>query len=89
MEKAQGKASTKRKNRWNAKNYDQLPIRIPKGKKNLIDQHAKLIGKSVNGMVNDLIRTEMGMTEAEWQRDKTDSDNSPQKPQEQPSNEDA
>jgi len=64
------KKATVRKNRWNAKAYDQLPIRIPKGKKIVIDAHAKSIGMSVNGMVNDLIRKEIGLSEEEWQREK-------------------
>lgn len=45
---------------------DELKIRIPKGRKTDVEAHASSKGKSVNGLVNALIRGDMGLTEAEW-----------------------
>ena len=66
MEKSQGKASTRAKNKYNAANYDNLRIIVPKGCKTAVEAHAKSKGESVNGLVNKLLREETGMTEAEW-----------------------
>ena len=65
-----GKTSSTVKNRYNAKAYDQLPIRIPKGMKQAVEAHAKSKGKSVNGFVNNLIQADMGLSDEEWKRDK-------------------
>lgn len=62
------KTSSAVKNRYNAKAYDQLPIRVPKGRKADIDAYAKAQGESVNGLVNHLLRSAMNMTEAEWKQ---------------------
>lgn len=64
------KTSSTVKNRYNAKAYDQLPIRIPKGMKKAVEAHAKSKGESVNGFVNNLIRADMGLSDEEWKRDK-------------------
>ena len=42
-----GKASTKAKNKYNAKAYDQIPVRVPKGKKEIIKTYAESKGKSL------------------------------------------
>lgn len=65
-----GKTSSTVKNRYNAKAYDQLPIRIPKGMKQAVEVYAKRKGKSVNGFVNNLIQADMGLSDEEWKRDK-------------------
>ena len=62
------KTSSAVKNRYNAKAYDQLPIRVPKGRKADIDAYARAKGESVNGLVNGLLREAMNMTEEEWKR---------------------
>ena len=54
-----GKTSSSVKNRYNAKAYDQLPIRVPKGKKELIQAYVKANGESLNGFVNRLINEAM------------------------------
>ena len=51
----QGKASTKAKNKYNANNYDNLRIVVPKGKKDIIKAHAEKQGESINGFVNRAI----------------------------------
>ena len=63
-----GKTSSAVKNRYNAKAYDQLPIRIPKGRKADVDAYAKSRGESVNGLVNNMLREALGMTEDEWKK---------------------
>ena len=63
-----GKTSTAVKNRYNAKAYDQLPIRIPKGRKAAVEARAKERGESVNGLVNALLRADMGLSEDEWRQ---------------------
>jgi len=50
-----GKSSTKAKNKYNAANYDNLRIVVPKGKKELIKTHAESQGESINGFVNRAI----------------------------------
>ena len=61
-----GKASTRAKNKYNAANYDSLRIVIPKGRKQAVEAHAHDRGESVNGLVNALIRADMGLSEDEW-----------------------
>lgn len=63
-----GKTSSAVKNRYNAKAYDQIPIRVPKGRKADIDAYAKAHGESVNGLVNGFFREILGLTEEEWKR---------------------
>lgn len=50
-----GKTSNTVKDRWNRQNYDSLLIRLPKGKKERIQNFAQSIGESVNGFINRAI----------------------------------
>ena len=52
---AKTKTSSAVKNRYNAKAYDQLPIRVPKGKKADLQAHAATKNESLNGFVNRAI----------------------------------
>lgn len=61
-----GKTSSTVKNRYNAKAYDQVPIRVPKGRKSDIEAYAKENGVSVNGLVNNFFRDKLGFSEEEW-----------------------
>lgn len=61
-----GKTSSAVKNRYNAKAYDQLPVRVPKGRKATVEKLAKEKSESVNGLINRLLRDTIGMTEEEW-----------------------
>lgn len=61
-----GKTSSAVKNRWNAKAYEELKIRVPKGLKSAVEAHAKAQGESVNGLVNSLLRVDMGLSADEW-----------------------
>ncbi len=55
MAEAQGKASTKAKNKYNAANYERIALVVPKGKKAKIKAYADSKGESVNGFVNKAI----------------------------------
>ena len=63
-----GKTSSAVKNRYNAKAYDQLPIRVPKGRKAEIEAYAQGRGESVNGLVNLLLREALQKSEEDWKR---------------------
>ena len=47
-------------------NYDRLEIKVPKGRKAAIEAHVKNKGESINGLVNALLRADMGLTEEQW-----------------------
>jgi len=49
---AKTKTSSAVKNRYNAKAYDQLAIRVKKGTKEKIKSYALSNGESLNGFVN-------------------------------------
>lgn len=51
---------------YNEKAYDRLAITVPKGQKQAIEEHAARSGESVNGLVNRLIRLDMGLSEEQW-----------------------
>ena len=63
-----GKTSSAVKDRYNAKAYDQLPIRVPKGRKATVEAYAKSRGESVNGLINALLREKLGLSEVEWKQ---------------------
>lgn len=54
-----GKTSSKVKDRYNAKAYDAITFRVPKGDKEKIKSYAESHGESVNGFVNRLIKEAM------------------------------
>ncbi len=58
------KTSNAVKDRWNAKAYDDLRIRIPKGRKAAVEAYARSGGESINA----LLREKLGLTEEEWKR---------------------
>ena len=41
--------------KYNAKAYEQMPVRVPKGKKDQIKSHADTQGESLNGFVKRAI----------------------------------
>lgn len=43
-------------------------VTITKGQKAAVEAFAKSRGESVNGLVNALIRAEMGLSEEEWKK---------------------
>ena len=63
-----GKTSSAVKNRYNQKAYDRIVTLVPKGRKQTVEAYANKHDKSVNGMMNRLLRAEIGLTEDEWKR---------------------
>lgn len=56
MEEKKGKASTRAKNKYNAKAYDRINIAIKKGSKAKIQAHAESKGESLNGFIKRAIK---------------------------------
>ena len=56
------------KDRWNAKNYDDLRIRIPKGRKEDVEAYALKHQVTINGLVNAYLRNALEMSEDEWKK---------------------
>ena len=54
-----GKTSSAPKNRYNAKAYDHIPLRVKKGQKEIIQKRAEQLNKSVNGYITDLIEEDL------------------------------
>lgn len=52
---AKTKTSSKVKDRYNAKAYDEIKVRVAKGEKENIQAHAEQRGESVNGFINRAI----------------------------------
>ena len=50
-----GKTSSAVKDRYNAKAYDEIKLRVEKGQKEAIKAHAEAQGESVNGFINRAI----------------------------------
>jgi len=50
------------KNRYLKEKVETFTVRVPKGQKSLIQEHAKSLGKSLNSYVVDLINTDMDNT---------------------------
>lgn len=65
MEETKAKASTIAKNKYNAKNYDNLRIVVKKGRKADIQAHAEKQGKSLNAFVNEAIDEKIERDNAE------------------------
>ena len=55
-----GKTSTTAKDKYNAKAYDDIRLRVPKGQKEVIQAYAEQQGESLNGFLNRLIIEAMG-----------------------------
>ena len=68
-----GKSMPKKQTEWtrayNEKAYDRLAITVPKGQKAAIEAHARAQGESINGLVNRLLRADMGLSAEEWKRE--------------------
>ena len=47
--------------KWNAKAYDEIKVRVPKGDKEQIQAFAQANGETVNGFINRLIAEAMGV----------------------------
>ena len=60
-----GKTSSTVKDKWNAKAYDEIKIRVSKGQKAELQEYVKNKGESLNGFINRAIGETM-------ERDKTE-----------------
>ena len=58
-----GKTSSKVKDRYNAKAYDEIKIRVPKGQNSTVQAAAEQEGESINGYTNKALLARMGLTE--------------------------
>ena len=47
--------------KWNAKAYDEIKVRVPSGDKERIQAFAQRNGESVNGFINRLVAEAMGV----------------------------
>lgn len=54
-----GKTSSAVKDRYNAKAYDEIKVRVPKGSKDAIKDHAETRGETLNGFINRAISETM------------------------------
>lgn len=62
------KAQQKAVNGYISRNYDRINLTIPKGRKADVEAHAKALGESVNGLLNNYLRSILNMSEEEWKR---------------------
>ena len=58
-----GKTSSQVKDKYNAKAYDDIRLRVPKGQKEVIQAFAESQGESLNGFINRAILEAMGSDE--------------------------
>ena len=61
-----GKTSSAVKNKYNAKAYDRINLTIPKGRKATVEAIAKTHDETVNGLINNLLQREAGLSVEEW-----------------------
>lgn len=54
-----GKTSSAVKDRYNAKAYDEIKLRVPKGQKDIIKAHADSMGESVNALICRALENQM------------------------------
>ena len=56
-----GKTSTTSKNKYNAKAYDQIPVRVSKGKREELREFAAKRNLSLNAYIKSLIAQDSGI----------------------------
>ena len=60
------RAGMKAVDKYVKENYARLNIKVPKAQEAAVKAHAESKGQSVNGLVNELLRVDMGLSEEEW-----------------------
>ena len=65
------KAQQKAVNKYIKGNYDRINLTVPKGRKRDIEAYAKANNQSVNGLLNTLICTAIGMSEEKWRKNES------------------
>ena len=58
--------STAVKTRWNNRHYDRLSLFVKKGEKEKIMAYAQSQGLSMNQLLNDVIRSLLGVSKEDW-----------------------
>ncbi|MCI9125072.1 MAG: hypothetical protein HFH35_13580 [Eubacterium sp.] len=56
---AYSEAQKKAVKKYNEKSYDEIKVRVKKGNKDIIQEHAELNNETVNGMINRLLENEI------------------------------
>lgn len=74
-EKKNSDAKIQANNRYTAKAYDRINIAIPKGRKATVEAMAAERDKTVNGLINQLLQKESGLSPEEWKQ--TENKNQP------------
>lgn len=59
------KAQQKAVSKYMKENYDEIKVRVEKGRKDMIKAHAESMGESVNGFINRAIDEAMGKDKEE------------------------
>lgn len=54
------------KRQFNDMAYDRISVTVPKGQKKAIEAYTVSHGKSINGLINELLRDILGLTDDEW-----------------------
>lgn len=62
------KATMRAVDKYVKANYDRIEVKVPKGRKSAVEAHAKAKGESINGLVNALLRADMGLSEDDWKQ---------------------
>ena len=60
------RAGMKAVDKYVKENYARLNIKVPKAQEAAVKAHAEIKGQSVNGLVNELLRIDMGISTEEW-----------------------
>lgn len=47
-------------------NYCRISVTVPKKQESVVKAHASSRGLSVNGLINLLLRSDMGLTDEQW-----------------------
>lgn len=58
---------------YNEKAYDRISVTIPKGRKVTVEAFARSQGETVNGLINNLLQRETGLSAEEWKAKPEDS----------------
>ena len=72
---ASSKAQQRAVNKYIKGNYDRINLVVPEGGRAAIEAHAQSKGESVNGLLNGLVRAELGMSEEAWKHGEGDGGN--------------
>lgn len=65
------KAATIASRKYRDKSYDQINVIVPKGRKKDIAEYAASNGKTLNGLISQLLQEKIGISANEWNRKQT------------------